>query len=259
MVEMTAARGNKTVTVVQITDPHLFADRDSELMGYRTYPMLSKTIDAIRGHDFRPDACFLTGDISQDESADSYELARFELERLGIPVFWIPGNHDDRGRAEAVFGQSERIHRLSKLTTGDWDFIHLETCRRGADEGYLSDPDFERFVSDVEASAGAGKQIAVVMHHHPVPTQTPLLDGYMLQDGERLLSFLDDHRQVRLVICGHVHGDYQLQYGSQTIEVCPATCFQWEKGTRTAKAEDWRGFRIFEFSSAGYQSALISV
>ncbi|MGD7413199.1 metallophosphoesterase, partial [Ralstonia pseudosolanacearum] len=69
MVEMTAARGNKTVTVVQITDTHLFADRDSELMGYRTYPMLSKTIDAIRGHDFRPDACFLTGDISQDESA----------------------------------------------------------------------------------------------------------------------------------------------------------------------------------------------
>ncbi|WP_232556802.1 metallophosphoesterase [Ralstonia solanacearum] len=258
-MDMNEAGVNRNIVVAQITDLHLLADRESELMGYCTYSMLSDTVDAILEHDTRPDVCLLTGDISQDESVESYELARFELERLGIPVFWIPGNHDERGGAETVFGASENIRRLTKLVTADWDFIYLDTCRQGAGEGYLNDRDFERFVSEVEASTGGGKNIAVVMHHHPVPTQTPLLDGYMLLDNERLLKTLDDHRQVKLVICGHVHGDYRIRYGNQMIEMCPATCFQWEKGTSTMTTENWRGFRVFEFSPSGYRSALILV
>ncbi|WP_230851095.1 metallophosphoesterase [Ralstonia solanacearum] len=156
---------NRNIVAAQITDQHLLADRESELMGYCTYSMLSDTVDAILEHDIRPDVCFLIGDISQDESVESYELARSELERLGIPVFWIPGNHDERDGAEAVFGASESIRRLTKLVTADWDFIYLDTCRQGAGEGYLNDQDFERFVSQVEASTGGGKNIAVVMHH----------------------------------------------------------------------------------------------
>lgn len=121
-MDMSTAGVNKKIVVAQITDLHLLADRASELMGYCTYSMLSDTVDAILEHDNRPDVCLLTGDISQDESVESYELARFELERLGIPVFWMPGNHDQRGGAENVFGASENIRRLTKLVTADRQF-----------------------------------------------------------------------------------------------------------------------------------------
>ncbi|WP_231409771.1 hypothetical protein [Ralstonia solanacearum] len=50
--------------MAQITDLHLLADRESELMGYCTYSMLSDTVDAILEHDTRPHVCLLTGDIS---------------------------------------------------------------------------------------------------------------------------------------------------------------------------------------------------
>lgn len=256
---MVKAQMHEDVTIVQITDTHLFADREAELMGYCTHAMLAKTIDAIRRIESRPDACFITGDISQDESERSYELVRTELDKLEMPVFWIPGNHDDRDQADAVFAQSANIHHLSTLVTASWDFIALDTCRRGADEGYLNDADFGRLSAAVQASAGEGKQIAVVMHHHPVPVQTPLLDNYVLQDNEPLLTLLDDTPQIKLVICGHVHGDYRLRYGNQVIEACPATCFQWKKGTSTAKTEDVRGFKVFRFSSSGYESTLIAV
>ncbi len=249
---------NKNITVVQITDLHLLAERDAKLHGYTTYSMLSDTIDSILSHTVQPDACFVTGDISQDETEASYDLARTELARLGVPVFWIPGNHDDRDMAEAVFGRSQDFRRLTKLATADWDFIYLDTCRRGADEGYLNDQDFDCFVSEVRASTEEGKHIAVVMHHHPVPTQTPLMDTYILREDDRLLKVLDDHPQIKLVICGHVHGDYQVQYGNQVIEMCPATCFQWERGASVIKTEDWRGFKVFEFSPSGYRSAFIS-
>lgn len=116
---------NKNITVVQITDLHLLAERNAKLHGYTTYSMLSDTIDSILSHTVQPDACFVTGDISQDETEASYDLARTELARLGVPVFWIPGNHDDRDMAEAVFGRSQDFRRLTKLATADWDFIYL--------------------------------------------------------------------------------------------------------------------------------------
>lgn len=249
----------KDITIVQITDLHLLADREARLLGYGTHTMLTKTVDAIRKHAVRPDACFVTGDISQDESEESYELARAELGRLDMPIFWIPGNHDDSERAAAVFGKSSNMHRLSTLATPSWDFIALDTCRRGADEGYLNDADFRRFTADVQAAASAGKRISVIMHHHPVPVETPLLDKYVLQGNQSLLTLLDSTPQINLLICGHVHGDYRLQHGHQTIEACPATCFQWEKGTSALKTEDSRGFKIFSFSPHGYESTLITL
>ncbi|MGA4422931.1 metallophosphoesterase [Ralstonia nicotianae] len=245
--------------MAQITDLHLLEDRQAELFGCCTYSTFSKTIDAISSQHIRPDLCVLTGDISQDGTVASYELARSELERLDMPVFWIPGNHDDPDKATAVFEQSSSIHRLTKLATGSWDFIYLDTCRAGVDHGHLSDLAFDRFTADVEASTLDGKHVAIVMHHHPVPTQTPLIDAYILQDEWRLLTLLDEHPNVKLVICGHVHGDYQLQYGTQMIEMCPSTCFQWERGTTVLKTENWRGYKLLEFSPSGYQATLVTV
>lgn len=256
---MVEAKVAKDITVVQITDMHLLAGREAQLFDYCTYAALVLTIDAICKLAVKPDACFVTGDISQDESLQSYEWALAELERLKMPIFWIPGNHDDRDRADTVFRSSSNTHRLSTLATRSWDFIALDTCRRGADEGYLNDEDFGRFVDAVHASARAGKQIAAIMHHHPVPVQTPLLDKYVLQENQRLLALLDGTPQIKLLICGHVHGNYRLQLRHQTIEACPATCFQWEKGTSTVKTEDSRGFKIFQFSPTGYESTLITL
>ncbi len=63
-MDVSAAGANRNIVVAQITDLHLLADRESELMGYCTYSMLSDTVDAILEHDTRPDVCLLTGDIS---------------------------------------------------------------------------------------------------------------------------------------------------------------------------------------------------
>ena len=42
------------------------------------------------------DAVLVSGDISDDGSAESYIHARAELGRLGLPLYVVPGNHDAR-------------------------------------------------------------------------------------------------------------------------------------------------------------------
>ena len=81
--------------VVQITDPHLFADADGELRGVNTAGSLAAVLHAVRRRDWPPDLIVLTGDLAQDESRGAYQRLRHLLEPLDVPVLSLPGNHDD--------------------------------------------------------------------------------------------------------------------------------------------------------------------
>ncbi|UGA38629.1 metallophosphoesterase [Chromobacterium haemolyticum] len=79
----------------QISDTHLFAEAGGQLMGYDTYREFDRVLEQLeRRHAAELDAILVTGDISQDESAASYERFAQRLERTGLPVYWLAGNHD---------------------------------------------------------------------------------------------------------------------------------------------------------------------
>lgn len=248
---------NTPLKVVQITDMHLFADKAQQLQGHCTYQNLAETIDYLLAVKEDPHFVLVTGDISQDESAQSYQWARAQLERLNATVYWIDGNHDDKSIVKPIFESSSRLQQLHHLTTHSWDFIALNTCRRGTDDGYLEADELADFWQKVERAKGNHKNIAVVMHHHPYPVATPLVDACMLQQADDFLAQVKQHAEIKLMICGHVHGDYQIAYGTQMIEACPATSFQWQKGTSTLETEKRRGFKRFTFNSDAYQVSTI--
>ena len=93
------------------------------------------------------------------------------------------------------------------------------------------------------------------MHHHPHPVGTPLVDACMLQEADDFLAQVKQHPEIKLMICGHVHGNYQITYGKQMIEACPATSFQWQTGTSTLETESKRGFKRFAFQADTYQAS----
>ena len=82
-------------TVLQITDTHLFADRDREMMGVKTDHSFQAVLDQIRELNLDPDVFLLTGNLSQDETSDSCEYLQSLITHFNIPTYWIPGNHDD--------------------------------------------------------------------------------------------------------------------------------------------------------------------
>ena len=83
-----------SVRLIQFTDPHLYGDADGKLRGVTTYASLLATIDNARAQHWPCDGILATGDLVQDD-ADGYARFREVFTSLGVPVYCIPGNHDE--------------------------------------------------------------------------------------------------------------------------------------------------------------------
>lgn len=240
--------------IVQISDTHLFASDELDVFGVKSNLQFKEVITKIQnedGHD--ADMIFLTGDISQDETIESYQKAVSDLAKLNIPVYWIPGNHDNILRLESVFKNTENFYRKTRLLLPGWHFIFLNTKIEGADEGYLS-PSELAMLSNELATSPPDKRIAIVMHHHPASVGTPLIDKYILKNLTEFWSVVM-RGNVALVMCGHVHGDYQFEHNNIAIESSPATCFQFEKGITNLKIDTKIGYKVYNFDQNSYKAS----
>ncbi|OHX21182.1 metallophosphoesterase [Chromobacterium sphagni] len=241
------------MNILQLTDLHLFAAPGGRLLGHDTHAALQKVLAAVRALEpDAVDAVFLTGDVSQDESEESYRLAAEALAGLQRPVYWMAGNHDCRPTMARAFADYPFLQPLEVLALAGWTFIGVDSCVAGRDEGRISADSLAR-LSERLAAVEQGRA-AVVLHHHPLAVGTPLLDDCMLRQSSQFWQAAQAER-LELVICGHVHGDHSMPYRGRMLEVGPATCFQWQKGASDIDIDDKQGYRLFSFSPDGYRVA----
>ena len=200
---MTDSSQDRAVTLLQITDTHLHAAADSRMRGVTTYATFLAVLErAQRDPRWPVDAIIATGDIVQDESRAGYERFRSSLEPLGVPVFTIPGNHDDP-KLMAEILNSGPFQLGGELRRGAWSLIMLSTFLAGEDAGGLGQA---RLAGLRQAlAAHANQHVLVCMHHHPLPMGSTWLDGVALRDAAEFWRVIDSHPQVRGVVCGHVH------------------------------------------------------
>lgn len=104
-----------SLLIAQITDTHLFAESDQCLLGLKTIESLRTVLNQVDALEQRPDLLLLTGDLSQDGSAESYQTLQELLIPLGIPAYWIPGNHDCPATMERVLKPSYRVPERESL------------------------------------------------------------------------------------------------------------------------------------------------
>jgi Icc protein len=248
-----AVPSNDTIKIIQITDTHTFADDESEMLGVKSNKKLDEVIQRMIAEDGRDvDLIFLTGDLSQDETHQSYEKITEHLRKLSTPIYWIPGNHDNIAHMETVFNKTDNFFRSRRLSTHNWDFIFLNTKEQGAIDGFLDDAELTALEKEILATP-AHKHVALIMHHHPAEVNTPLIDQYILRNRKPFWDLLADS-PVKLIVCGHVHGDYHVQHNGIHIETSPSTCLQWAKGTVEMKTDERIGYKIYQFSEQSYTS-----
>ncbi len=240
---------NKSIKVLQITDSHLFA-KNQEMFGVKCNENFLRVIEKIKQHAKPFDFILATGDISQDESQEAYQLFRDTLAQFKVPIYWIPGNHDDLIKMQAIFQQSPYFFHQQNLTVGDWEFIFVDTKIQGKDTGFISDEELNKLGKLLAQSQAS--RVAIVMHHHPIPVSTPLIDKYILENREDFLSMINQYKKVRLIICGHVHGDYTITAKHFSLETSPATCLQWPKDKKDLKIDYRMGYKVYQFSDINY-------
>ena len=82
--------------LIQLSDTHI---REPGRLAYGrldTAPYLSQAVQAIDRLPQKPDAIVMTGDLCDFGRAAEYEHLRALIEPLRIPLYLLPGNHDDR-------------------------------------------------------------------------------------------------------------------------------------------------------------------
>lgn len=218
-----------TQRLLQISDPHLFADPEGDLLGQRTRLTLEGVLNLAQANSGAADRVLLTGDLSQDASPAAYRYLADRCGRLGLPCHALPGNHDDPAEMARSLDASS-IDMPHEVDCGPWRLILLDSTLAGREGGHLAAGSLRRLAATLAARPQA--PTLVFLHHQPVPVGSPWLDGIGLNNPEDLFALLDHQPQVRGLVFGHIHQDFRAERNGVALLGAPSTCIQFRPGSQ---------------------------
>ncbi|OEF25499.1 3',5'-cyclic-AMP phosphodiesterase [Vibrio rumoiensis] len=214
------------VTLVQITDTHLFSDSDGELLGVNTLSSFSAVVNDVLESGLEYHSVIMTGDVSQDHTDASY--SRFEQGILPLKknCYWLPGNHDYKPSMRSIY-PSTQIQEDTYLQVGkSWQVILLDSQAEGSPHGFLSQQQLEYLDSTLQQYPE--RFTLVLLHHHPLLVGSQWLDKHCLHNSEVFWQVIEQHQNVKGVLCGHVHQDFHQVHLGVEVFTSPSTCIQFK-------------------------------
>lgn len=234
--------------LVQFTDTHLYGSETESLRGIPTYPALMRALTLAQARNFPVDAILATGDLVQDDPA-GYAHFRRLFGSLGAPVLCLPGNHDEpEAMRRELAGRPFVLDPVFDL--GNWRIVLLDSCIPGSAGGRLAPHSLAQL--DAALASAANRHALVCLHHHPVSMSSQWLDQVGLENAPEFLATVDRHRNVRAILWGHVHQNYDGLRKGVRLLATPSTCAQFLPHSDTF-AVDVRppAYRTFELHSDG--------
>ncbi|WP_150299592.1 3',5'-cyclic-AMP phosphodiesterase [Pseudomonas profundi] len=212
------------VSIVQLTDSHLFADHSARLLGLDTFASLNAVIDQVLDEVDQMDLVLATGDITQDGSEGGYQRFMDAVKGLPAECRWLPGNHDDAQLMRTLGDESGFNAEWVDLSS--WRIVLLDSSIPGAVPGHLDEQQLDRL--DRALATAGGRHLLVSLHHHPVDIQSDWMNPLGLQNADRLLQCIDDSGSVRALLWGHIHQHLDLMRGNVRLLATPSTCIQFD-------------------------------
>jgi len=234
------------VHVVQLTDAHLFADPAGTLLGLNTRDSLRHVVAQVRREHPLVDVLLCTGDLSQDGSVASYQAFRELTREIAVPTRWLPGNHDEaRVMAEVA---PELVQSVTDI--GSWRVVMLNSAVLGATHGLLEDDQLS-ILDEALASAGE-RHCLVCCHHQPVDIGCAWIAPIGLRNADELLRRLRSYPQVKALLWGHIHQEWDELRDGLRLLATPSTCIQFAAGSEDFKvSEEQPGYRWLRLHADG--------
>jgi len=212
----------------QISDLHVVADRKRAYRVVDTAACLERCVRRIAGLDPAPDLVVATGDLVDSASPAAYGLLRELLAQLPVPVYLMPGNHDERESLRAAFPDHRYLQGRGEFVQYAIDeypvrLLAVDTVIPGQDGGILC-PQRLHWLEQTLAQSDAPTVIA--LHHPPFPTGIGFMDGIGLGDPSLLARIVRRFPQVQRLVCGHVHRPIQALFAGTLASSCPSSAHQ---------------------------------
>lgn len=186
----------------------------------------------------------VSGDIAADNidtNLTAMQEGLEQFERLDMPVYYIPGNHDllptRLARTDQAFrrqfGPMNQVVEHHGVV-----FILFNSEPLHKDFPY-SHPDPWQWLED--RLDDAGSKPVVVVHHAPsvldMWTDNRIMPSWPTHNQQRWVELLNQHNVIA-VLAGHFHRDEHHWLGDVPLYVCPPVAMYWQRQAC---------FRIFEY------------
>ncbi|WP_308491397.1 phosphodiesterase [Microbacterium terrisoli] len=215
-------------TIVHVSDTHLMGGNRPLNGRYDTSANLQRTLAAIERLSLRPDALVFTGDLTDLGEPAAYVALKQAVEpvaqRLGAPVIWVAGNHDERPELRrSLLGREPS----QQPVTGVWDLsglrlIALDSSVPGWHHGDLDAAQLEWLGGVLAEPAPLGTLLA--MHHPPLPGHIPFFDLLELRHQDALAAVIAG-TDVRGILAGHLHYSTHGMFAGVPVSVSAASCY----------------------------------
>jgi 3',5'-cyclic AMP phosphodiesterase CpdA len=212
--------------IAQIADPHIRAKGRLAYRKVDTVAGLTACVDHLNALVPRPDVVVMTGDLTDYGTPDEYAFARPILDRLSMPYFVVPGNHDEREAMRQVFGDHAYLPEAGFLNYVIEDYavrlIGLDTVVAGEPFGKMCQQRLDWLQTRLEH--GPDKPTLLFMHHPPFLTGIKHMDWQNCRNSDALSRIIARHSQVQMILCGHVHRAIEVKWAGTVAAIGPSPC-----------------------------------
>lgn len=209
--------------IIQISDLHLMADIEGALLGVKTQESFQAVLDLIQREEKTFDMMLLSGDLSQDGSAMAYQRLAQMLNVLHVPVYFVPGNHDDAKMLAHVY-PLESISNHKHIVLRNWHLILLDSHVQKQVHGYLDPSQLDYLQHCLQAYPE--HQAIIVFHHHPMPVGSSWLDPIGLRNADEFWQIISSYPKVNTILFGHIHQEFEQEMHNVKCYALPSTCIQ---------------------------------
>ncbi|WP_440905068.1 metallophosphoesterase family protein [Catenovulum sp. SX2] len=234
-------------TLLQITDCHLKADKNTLFHDINPYQRLAKCLDYAYQQQSDSEnniaALLLTGDLVQDEVASSYQqlIDLVNQYQWQVPICLVPGNHDvPELLAEAK--QAIGAYDQSLLKINNWQIVLFDSFDvDGKGAGKVEEAQVEDIFHRLKTSQT--DYLLAVLHHHLSP-YGGFIDKYPLQDSQYFYNWLDEqaksnNNKLKGVVHGHVHATACKYLALTPVFGGIASCLQFVHATEALNIKEF--------------------
>ena len=217
--------------IAQISDTHILAKSSDDPHAATRAESLRRCVADINHQ--RVDAVIHTGDSVHHGAADEYVHLREILTNLKPPLFLTPGNRDRHIGIRTTFDHLAylpkrgdffhyvvedypvRIVALDSVITGERKGVFCAERRAWLEETLARDRD---------------KPTLMFIHHPPFDVGDHYVGGYRrTQDAQDLAAVVGRYKQVKRLLCGHVHRFHRESWAGTTATIMPSVAVDLRK------------------------------
>ena len=218
-----------SMIVCQVSDMHLMAGGKLAYGVVDTAAHFRRCIANIQALPQPPDVVVMTGDLVDGGQPTQYALLREIIAPLSMPVYLIPGNHDDREALRAAFPDHAYLNQFPPfiqyaIEEHELRIVAVDTVIPGQAGGELCAQRLEWLA--LTLATAPQRPTLLLMHHPPFATGIGFMDEIGLANPEALAQVVSKHAQIERILCGHLHRPIQARFAGTLACTAPSTAHQ---------------------------------